>query len=206
VKLPGAVTVRFFSVLAVLCLLATSAAAQVRYFPNGSLSADTEDDKFVAKWFSEQLAALKEPSLWESSKTEQRQSYRFLWLRTFHHPIAVRIDVNADGTSSLTTKMTSGEGAYRPGKLIKDITVKLTKERTDSFLGKIQEYKFWQLPSEESPEALGADGAQWIVEGVKHRSYHVVNRWSPKDGDVRAIGLLMINDLANLKIEPTEVY
>ena len=191
-------------VLTVLGLLGTTSPAQVKYFPNGVFSADRRADEFTLKWYGGQLAALQEPSLWELSKTQQTQSYRFLWLRTFHHPIAIRVDVNSDGTSQLTTKMTSGAGGYAPGKLIKNVTVTLGKEQTDWFLGKIEQYKFWQLPSVQ--ETTGNDGAQWIVEGIKDRAYHVVDRWTPRDGDVRAIGLVFINDLAKLKIAPAELY
>jgi hypothetical protein len=185
-------------------LLGTAAAAQVKYFPDGSLSDVPESDQFRAKWYSEELAALEEPSLWESSKTQKTQSYRFLWLRTFHHPIAIRVDVNTDGTSRLTTKMTSGTGVDAPGKLVENHTVTMSKEPTDWFLGKIAEHNFWNLSSAE--DRGGNDGAQWIVEGIKDGSYKIVDRWTPRDGDVRAIGLVMVNDLAKLKLPSKEVY
>ena len=196
---------RPFFALTILCVLGTTTAAQVRYFPNGVLSVHRRADEFKLKWYSGQLAALQEPSLWESSKTQQTQSYRFLWLRTFDHPVAIRVDVNADGTSQLTTKMTSGAGGYAPGKLIKNATVTLSKEQTEWFLGKID--RFWQLPSvqEMTKETIGADGSQWIVEGIKAHGYLVVDRWTPRDGDVRAIGLVFIN-VAKLKIAPGELY
>jgi hypothetical protein len=79
----------------IIILLASVAEAQVRYFP----------PDFPANWYTQHLTAFNESSLWESSQTQKTQSYRFLWLRTFHHPIVVRIDVNVDGTSLLTTKM-----------------------------------------------------------------------------------------------------
>lgn len=198
---------RFLLVVSILCLLASCATAQTKYFPEGSFSADHQPDEFTAQWYSEQLTALREPSLWEWSKAQSAPSYRFLWLRTFHHPIAIRLDVNANGTSRLTAKMASGKGGYAPGKLVKDVSVTLSKEQTDWFLGKIEEYKFWDLPStQETAGTVGCDGAQWIVEGIKGRSYRIVERWSPQDGAVRAIGLIMINDLAKLTIKPFELY
>ena len=30
---------------------------------------------------------------------------------------------------------------------------------------------------------VGVDGAQWIFEGVKDSTYHVVDRWSPDNGE-----------------------
>jgi hypothetical protein len=195
---------RLLFALFVTSLLGKAIAAQAGYFPDGSLSDRHQSDQFRAKWYSQQLIALEEPSLWGVAKTQKTRSYRFLWLRTFHHPIAIRIDVNSDGTSRLTTKMTSGAGGYAPGKLVENHTVTMTKELTDWFLGKIEEHKFWKLPSTE--DSGGNDGAQWIIEGIRDGSYKIVDRWTPRDGDIRAIGLVMVNDLAKLKLPSNEVY
>lgn len=201
------VTDAFPRVFIDLGLVGSTSGAQVKYFPGASLSASHQSDEFRAKSYSEQLAALHEPSLWEQSKAQNNQSYRFLWLHTFHHPIAIRIDVNANGTSTLATKMASGAGGYAPGTLVRNVTTILSKEQTEWFLGKIEEHKFWQLPSVlDATGTVGVDGTQWIVEGTKDHSYHVVDRWSPQDGDIRAIGLAMLKDLAKLKIKSSEIY
>jgi hypothetical protein len=175
-------------------LLASVTKAQVKYFP----------PDFHDNWYAPHLSALSEPSLWESSKTRKTQSYRFLWLRTFHHPISIRIDVNSDGTALLTTKMTSGAGGYKPGKLIQNETRTFTSEQTNWFLGKIEAHSFWKLPSTQ--EDRGVDGAQWIIEGVRNGTYHIVDRWSPEDGQIRALGLFMVNDLAKIRLAAKEVY
>jgi hypothetical protein len=175
-------------------LLASVTMAQVKYFP----------PDFPANWYAKHLGALKETSLWESSKTKKTQSYRFLWLRTFHHPIAIRVDVNVDGTSLLTTKMTSGAGGYNPGRLIKNDTLTLTRQQTNSFLEQIEARSFWRLPSVR--EDRGVDGAQWIMEGIRDGAYHIVDRWSPTDGEIRALGLFMVSDLAKMKLAAKEVY
>jgi hypothetical protein len=191
--------------LAIISVLSTTAMAQVKYFPAGSLAADSKSNEFVSNWYSGQLAALEEPSLWESSKTQKIESYRFLWLRTFHHPVAIRMVVNADGTSRLTKKISSGAGGYAPGKWIENEAIDLTKEQTDWFLRKIAENRFWQLSSfQETPG--GCDGSQWIIEGTKNGSYHLVDRWTPRNGEVHAIGLAMMKELAKLKVPAKELY
>jgi len=118
--------------------------------------------------------------------------------------VAIRIDVNTDGTSQLTTKMTSGAGGYDPGHLVQNSKSLLTKEQTSFLLEKIKEHQFWKLASAREPG--GADGAEWILEGVKNGMYHVVDRWSPQGGPVRGIGLIMLNELAKLKIPGKELY
>jgi hypothetical protein len=196
---------RFHIILLVLLSFGAVSMAQSRYFPPASLDDSPRADQFLYEWYSKQLKALDEPSLWDLSKTQKEQSYRFLWLRTFHHAVAIRIDVNADGTSRLTTKMTSGAGGYDPGHLVQNDTSTLTRERTDWFLRKIQENKFWELaPLDKS--GIGLDGAQWIIEGVKDGNYRIVDRWSPQDGPVRVMGLLMLKELAKVKVPAKEMY
>jgi hypothetical protein len=181
-----------------------SARAQDKYFPPGELGKNESLDKFVSDWYSKQLKALGEPSLWEMSKTEKTEAYRFLWLRTFHHPVAIRVVINADGTSMTTVKMTSGAGGYDPGKLIKNDSLPLDKAQTESFLKAIAEQNFWRLPSRDE-SVMGVDGAQWVVEGTKSGNYHFVDRWSPENGGVRIMGLLFIR-LAKQRFPHKEVY
>jgi hypothetical protein len=181
---------------------------QLSYFPAGILDEDAKADKFKCEWYSNALASLKEPSFWQSSKAQKVQSYRFLWLRSFHHPISVRLDARPDGTALLTTKITSGKGGYEPGHLIEKRTQKLTKEQTESFLEEIQEFKFWTLPTSppKDPNVVELDGAQWVLEGIKDGHYHVIDRWSPDKGEVHALGIIMLIDLAKLKLLYQDVY
>jgi hypothetical protein len=182
-------------------------AGQVKYFPDGVLSADERSDQFRSEWYSKQLHALNEPSLWElsNSKDEGRESYRLLWLRTFHHPVAVRVDIGANGVGRLFLKMASGAGGYAPGELMRDETVTLEKVETDQLLTMFKKNGFWTLASLDESK-IGADGAQWVIEGAKGGRYHIVDRWSPTDGAVRVIGLSLIKDFAKLKIPTKEIY
>jgi len=180
-------------------------AAQITYFSISGTSANDGIEKFRSDRYSDQLAALQEPSLWEVSKVQKTESYRFLWLRTFHHPIAIRVDLGADGTAQMTAKMTSGAGGYDPGKLIENWTLTINSGETKRFLGQIEEHNFWNLSSDDKVLG-GPDGARWIIEGIKPGTYHIVDRWSPQDGDVQAIGLFMVNELAKLEFPAREVY
>jgi hypothetical protein len=150
------------------------------------------------------LRALDEPSLLEEAKTPSPQSYRFVWLRTFHHPVAVRLDIMSDGTGKLTVKIANGAGGYKPGKLIENTSPSVTPEQTVKFLQQVKEAGFWELSSYE--KTSGCDGAEWIIEGVKDGKYHVVDRWTPSKGPVRELGMTLAFDLAHLKIQKDELY
>jgi hypothetical protein len=204
------------AITAFLCF-APAQASQTDYFPPATLDGTEQSSHFKEQWYSGQLRALKEPSLWELSKTQTTQTFRFLWLRSFDRPISVRLDVHQDGTGLLTTKATSGQGGYKPGGLVMNKTRALTKEQTKWALDRINEAGFWGLPTYEKPkEGVGPngektvqidlDGAQWILEGVKDGKYQVTDRWSPENGPVRTLGIMMLIDLAKLKLLYQEVY
>jgi hypothetical protein len=112
--------------------------------------------------------------------------------------------LNPDGTSSLTTKVASGAAGYNPGRLVQKRTLLLTTEQTNRFLDQIDADNFWKLPSVQQDR--GPDGARWIIEGVRNGTYHIVDRWSPQKGEIRALGLFMLTELAKMKLPVNEVY
>jgi hypothetical protein len=160
------------------------------YYPGGIYS------NFVISWYTKHLKAMKEPSLWADSNKPEWQSYRFLWLRTFHHPIAIRLNVKNDGTGELISKVTSGAGGYEPGELIIDRTTSLSPSQVSIFLKALDKADFWNMPSKGGK--MGNDGAQWIIEGVKNEKYHLVDRWSPKNNTFRDAAIALTR-LSNLK-------
>jgi hypothetical protein len=177
------------------------------FFPPHAFDAKSDLNSFVVDWYSKHLTALQEPSLWGISKSSKQEIYRFLWLRTFHPPIAIRLNVNSDGTGALTTKASNGAGGYEPGKLTKDESKSLSKAETQCFLDMVEKQKYWSLSTrEEDPNVVGMDGAQWVLEGVRNGTYKIVYRWSPEDGPVRKIGFKMLFDFAKIKLPSQEVY
>jgi hypothetical protein len=165
-----------FFIVAFGVLLAPAQVSRppIKYFPDSSL--DLRRDHFKRDWYSTQLNALQEPSLYQMGKVSNSESY--LWLRTFHHPVAVRADVKPDGTGMLTTKITSGAGGYRPGTITENRSQLLSKEQISTFLAKVDDVQFWKAPNPVNDQR-GTDGSQWIIEGLKNGRYHVVDRWSP---------------------------
>jgi hypothetical protein len=188
-------------VAGLIALFANSCAAQ--FFPQYSLDLDKGGLK--AQWYSRQLHALNEPSLSEMAASPSAEVYRFLWLRSFHHPIAIRLEVRPDGTGVLTTRIASGAGGYAPGKLIRDSTRALTKADTYTALAKINSDGFWEAPNPVDDQG-GTDGSQWVIEGVRDGKYHVVDRWTPSKGVAHDLGIMFAFDLAKLNLPKDEVY
>lgn len=162
-------------------------------------------DTFTVTWYSRHLRAMKEPLLFnkELNKELNKEVYRFLWLRTFHNPITVRIEKSAEDYK-LYWKLSDGTGGYGPGELIVNKMKKLTKREWDNFQKLLDSAKYWE-PETNEKELSGFDGAQWILEGVDSKRYNVVDRWSPESGKFRECCDYLIK-LTDLKINKDDIY
>jgi len=177
-----------------------------QYFPPGVLACDDQQEAFLTNWYSKALRALGEPTLWALSRDDSRAMvYRFLWLRSFHHPVSVRLVLKPDLTGVVISKSTGGAGGYDPGALIRNESASVGRRGTTLLLARLGQAHFWELPPRNGPG--GVDGAQWVLEGVENGRYHVVDRWSPGETDaVYTLGMTFLLDLADMRIDPKEVY
>jgi hypothetical protein len=72
----------------------------------------------------------------------------------------------------------------------------ISAEQVADFSTLSNRLQFWQLPTEAL--RLGFDGAEWILEGVQHGTYHVVVRWCPDKTPFGEVGRSLF-DLAGHK-------
>jgi hypothetical protein len=155
---------RALSLILVFLLGNAASIQEDTYFPKGTFGTIS---RYV---YGYHLGIFREPSLLRESKEKSgSQSYRFLWLRTFHHAVVIRVDVLNDGTGTLTTKASSGEAGFGAPerKIIDDITRSLSQLEVKSLLTLFNETRFWVIPTAENVHETGEDGADWLLEGVK---------------------------------------
>lgn len=179
-------SMRAVAVLTAVLLVASAAEAKERYFRVTPLDKSQQLDDFHIAWYSKHLDAMDEPSL--SVTIMRAETYRLLWLRSFHAPMVFRLTIGPDGTSELLTKKTDGEGGYEPGKLMKKITMPIDAKDTGILLAALEKVNFWNLPSQKTGQ--GFDGAQWVLEGVTNGKYHVVDRWG--GGEIKDWALFLM--------------
>lgn len=64
------------------------------------------------------------------------------------------------------------------------------------------------MPMTQNPDGTiridGDDGAQWIVEGVRSKRYHVIDRWSPKDN--YRLACLYLLKLSRIRVNDADIY
>jgi hypothetical protein len=192
---------------AILLAAVFPASGQVRYFPSKVFSSDdVQLDQFVSDWYSSKLKILEEPSLLEMAVNRDVETYRFLWLRTFHNPVAVRLEFAHDGSTVLFAKVATGTGGFPDKKphLLQNFSRPVSAEQAKSFQQLLEKVDFWALPTEDMHR--GEDGAEWIFEGVKQGTYHVVVRWTPEQGKFRELGMMLALGFADLRIPKEEIY
>jgi hypothetical protein len=150
------------------------------YFPIVSFSENKNNwlDTFTDTWYSKMLFALQEPLLY--NKTDNKISFRFTWLRTFHNPIAIRIE-NNNHHYKLYWKKSSGAGGYKPGKLTLNKSKEISEKEWNKFIELVNKANFWDLPTDNN--SGGLDGSEWILEGTSNEYYHFAFFWSPRGGN-----------------------
>jgi len=197
---------RLSLVLGLLTLACAPLSAQ--YFPPGIFDRMPQKDESIASRYGKFLHALHEPSLWELwQQKPEAEEYRFLWLRTLDHPIAVRIVVRQSGSGWIHSEMTGGKGGYEPGRIVHYNVSWLTGNRTQSFLRELESAGFWDLPTRQATDEIVLDGADWILEGMKNGQYHLIGRYAPNASDpVRQIGLLALKLGRFRHLHPSEIY
>jgi hypothetical protein len=146
---------------------------------------------------------MREPSL-SCGVSAATESYRFTWLRTFHHPVVVRASWSGD-SGELSSVETDGAGGYEPGNILRTAKQAISKAQWDALTTAIHSADFWALPTEEQTNAVVLDGAQWILEGRRGDEYHAVHRSSPKSGPYRDASLQLLQ-AAGISTPSGEVY
>lgn len=157
-------------------------------------------DSFLVNWYSKHLYSLNEPLLY--NKPLEKETYRFTWLRTFHNPIAIRIE-KSGGKPMIHWKVNDGTGGYEPDNLTVDRSKSISLKKWNKFKSLLQAYDFW---AREMPKrSFDADGSEWILEGNDMVNYRAMSVWSPSEGAYFEACIYLI-DLTKLRLKKSERY
>jgi hypothetical protein len=173
---------------------------------SGGLFPDSTLRKQEA-WYGKHLRALRGTSLCPAS-SPSTEAYRFLWLRSFHHPVLVAAE-RTGGRATLRVVESSGAGGYEPGRVTVDTAFALTEDQWASLVHAVDSASFWN-PAVSRPDSMvGVDGAEWIFEGVRSGRYRAEDVWSPGTRGMhlpfRALGITFLRLAGRLPVE-SELY
>lgn len=143
----------------------------MKYFPDGAIHPGLNN--YRANWYSEDLFAMREPSLWAHSRKDPKAvAFRFTYLPSFGRPLAVRV-VFAGESATLYAVLLDASG-YAGGKPVDRRSVKLSENQWVGLKRLVDDANFWTLPNEMWTNGI-ADGAGYVFEGIEGGKYHVVN-------------------------------
>jgi len=205
-----------FSVLVSLTAAAQVGTAPLSTLCSGELPVQARDDYRYDT--CEMLKPMNESVAPMRVEANAVEAYRLFYLRSFHPPIVLRLEIHSDSEATL-----SGKQLFTHTDRVQYArTAYLTASQIADFRTLIAKEDFWTAPSEfhvmmgfgpfSSPIPKGdavimSDGAEWIVEGIDAKRYHVMgDDGGAFAGPVREIGLAMIalakKKLPMLSVEP----
>lgn len=153
--------------------------------------------------YSVHLKAMHESPL--PSLIDEDESYRFVWLRSFHRPVMVHVWRTGDRYLTVVKRL-NGRGGYAPGTSDLYWARSLTVNDWDSFMMHLEHAQYWQMPTRDN-RMMAQDGAQWILEGYREGRYHVVDRQSPDTDAYRDACMYLLRQSGLLAETPVnEVY
>ena len=145
----------------------TNATLLFTYFPPHTFQGRAGD--FMVQWYSSVLHGLEEKPLWPPSPNQT--IYRFVWIRSFHDPVSITMQVEPEGNGQLRMQILDGVPRQLESK-----AGSLSKDQVQKARALIEEAHFWAMTT-EGTGPQGTDGAEWVLEGVDRGQYHIVTRW-----------------------------
>ena len=173
-------------------------------FPGLSVRVASEDVSSgpFRNWYSRHLEAMNELPL--ATLLNEDESYRFLWLRSFHHPVAIHVWRTGE-QYFMVVKRLSGRGGYAPGTVDLYRANSLSEDEWDAFMLHLEHSQYWSMPTED--DRMCNDGAQWRMEGYREGRYHAVDRQCPDAGAYRDACMYLLRQSGLLaEISTNEVY
>jgi hypothetical protein len=142
-----------------------------------------------------------------TSGPAEPETYRFLWLRSFHHPVVIRLSHMRRGGFIVSTEL-DGAGGYAPGRQLRRDSVRLSDDTWTSFQALIAREAFWTRLTTDTAHQ-GLDGADWIIEATRGGRYIIVERWAPATNEsaafMRRLGLEFLR-LGRVSVPAADVY
>jgi hypothetical protein len=190
-----------FSCFPGLSVRVSKSTAQTKFFP-AALSERPWSTRFMNGWYSRHLEAMNELPL--AALESEDESYRFLWLRTFHRPVAIHVWRTGE-RHFMVAKRLNGSGGYDPGTFDLYWAHSLSENEWDAFMLHLEHSTYWLM--QMGDYEMSQDGAQWIMEGYREGRYHVVDRQSPDTGAYRDACMYLLRQSGLLAETPAaEVY
>jgi hypothetical protein len=200
-------------------MASTSCSSLPEYFPRpNSGTGELFYGNDQADWERKYLQHMKELPLYAcGSSLDTQPVYRFLWDRSLSKPIAVRLEVRPDGAGRLFVRELAhcclmpppgkGEKAQTWDEWLTldtdravDLNVDQTRQITSQF------DTVFHRPFDLNLTGNTTDGSDWIFEYRVQGRYRLRDFRNVPPESAKALGLLLVRDLAGIPIQENEIY
>lgn len=143
-------------------------------------------EEFEADWYSSALLGLHEEPLFPQ-REQRHRTVRFTLLRSFHAPLTISTSETENGQLRISGTWSSGADGCETapgGCRISRVLSEQERARLTSVQSLLRKrsYGCWS----------GVDGSMWIVESSGRGSYRFWSEWSPQNGELRNLAVVMI--------------
>lgn len=166
--------------------------------PDPTASSNVARD--LQRYYGQHLSAMNELPFGPQPEKRGDLGFRFTWLRTFHHPICIRIE-HRGGATVIYSKEANGAGGYNPGSLIVERKSVMSQKSYQKLLRKLQQVDFFEQAADQNRSDV-EDGAQWVFEANRGERYHIVDCLG--GGSLRDLGLFLLREASLLP--PESIY
>jgi hypothetical protein len=129
-------------------------------------------DAYLRGPYDYYLDAMQEPPL-SCGALPDDEAYRFVWLRSFEDPIAVRAYRRGREYGLVAVVL---DRDFELGKVKKRVNKALSPAEWRRVVAALDDVSFWYMRT-TSRDIFGIDGAVWGVEGRRAGRYHIAGRW-----------------------------
>jgi hypothetical protein len=171
-------------------------------YPQTVSPAKNEDVTNFKKRYSAFVDQFQELSLSEIGTDSQAEVYRMMIIPTWGNAISIRAQ-KRDGIYALSARRLEGQAGFQVGDLVEVRDFCLTQTDSRVLDDLIQKVNLFGMPSNDG--VMGADGDQWVVEGVSQGKYHFVERWCATDCDPKKRGLLTFDALCKFLVDKSKL-
>ena len=182
-------------VMTVTIFMATVLAAPVHAadLPSSTPHDVVKTDSPSASVYPKQLVAYGDKPQSDLAREGNKPIYRISCFPSFAPPVIVRLHVNESGDGIAFLNRWGGRRALDDRRYFREGTpYDVSAPDVSKFLALVKSIDFWNMrPEPDSPPDY--DGSTWVLEGIRNGEYHEVSRRSPKHGDFRDAGLLLMN-------------
>jgi hypothetical protein len=143
------------------------------------LEAEIDPIDLRSTWRTKFLSRFREFPL-NKLPANVEESYRLIWVPTFHAPTVIRIWRSGETYFIATKRLSRNKNNLMIGDLKIEQTRSLTTDEWHNFVNQVNQSCFWIAPSNIKELAEG-DGASYTFEGLSDGQYHFVDRIAPSD-------------------------